>query len=71
MKLELLWWTGLVLVLSFVVVSTTPSGGDTIKGRSEMYDGMREFTEANLTSNVKEWSSDLAIMFYAPWCKVS
>lgn len=29
----------------------------------------KEFTAYNLTSALQEWDTDLAIMFYAPWCK--
>ena len=28
-----------------------------------------ELSAANITSNVKDWEVDLAVMFYAPWCK--
>ena len=28
-----------------------------------------ELTYANLTSNLEDWDTDLAVMFYAPWCK--
>jgi thiol-disulfide isomerase/thioredoxin len=28
-----------------------------------------ELDTANLTSNFRDWDTDLAIMFYAPWCK--
>ena len=31
--------------------------------------GAVELTSANLTSNLEAWSADLAVMFYAPWCK--
>jgi thiol-disulfide isomerase/thioredoxin len=28
-----------------------------------------EITHANITSNYADWDSDMAIVFYAPWCK--
>ena len=28
-----------------------------------------EIPYANMTSNFREWETDMAIMFYAPWCK--
>ena len=28
-----------------------------------------ELSYQNLSSNIEDWSRDLAIMFYAPWCK--
>lgn len=28
-----------------------------------------EITAYNLTSNLQEWEHDVAVMFYAPWCK--
>ena len=28
-----------------------------------------EITYANMTANYEDWDKDLAIMFYAPWCK--
>jgi thiol-disulfide isomerase/thioredoxin len=28
-----------------------------------------ELSAANVTRNLKEWDTDLVIMFYAPWCK--
>ena len=28
-----------------------------------------ELSYQNITSNIEDWNTDLAIMFYAPWCK--
>lgn len=28
-----------------------------------------EITHANLSANLNEWDTDMAVMFYAPWCK--
>jgi thiol-disulfide isomerase/thioredoxin len=28
-----------------------------------------EITHANLSANLNEWDADMAVMFYAPWCK--
>lgn len=45
----------------------------TVLARGEITDeyvskAVVEFTSANITQNLKEWESDLVIMFYAPWC---
>ena len=31
--------------------------------------GAQEISVGNLTSNVRSWRKDMAVMFYAPWCK--
>ena len=31
--------------------------------------GASEISVGNLTSNVRNWRRDMAVMFYAPWCK--
>lgn len=33
------------------------------------YSGAAELPYTNLTSSLDDWSTDMAIMFYAPWCK--
>ncbi len=50
----------LCLVLCFSIVRCVP--GNTISK-------LVEFTASNITLNLDVWDSDLAIMFYAPYCK--
>eukprot|EP00607_Mallomonas_marina_P007042 CAMPEP_0182436618 /NCGR_PEP_ID=MMETSP1167-20130531/82501_1 /TAXON_ID=2988 /ORGANISM="Mallomonas Sp, Strain CCMP3275" /LENGTH=301 /DNA_ID=CAMNT_0024628961 /DNA_START=58 /DNA_END=963 /DNA_ORIENTATION=- len=55
------------LVLLFIFVGISSYGDAASKRGNEVY--MQEFTAQNITSNLDDWDTDLAIVFYAPWCR--
>jgi len=57
--------TMMMMILSLLVLlllTANSNGSDSVKVRKAY-----EFTANNITANYKDWDSDLAIMFYAPW----
>jgi len=68
---------GQVLVASWFTLSAAAGPSAPAGGRSKasagsvesVYSRLIEFTDKNVTENARDWNIDMAIMFYAPWCK--
>lgn len=57
----MLAWIGLLTICALIA-----------RADSAKYGYQTQFVEisvANLTTNILDWDKDLAVMFYAPWCK--
>jgi thiol-disulfide isomerase/thioredoxin len=63
------WLVGFVVVILLLVLSSgqqDKSETTSLKlGRSKI----RDIQAVNITSTIADWESDVAVMFYAPWCK--
>jgi thiol-disulfide isomerase/thioredoxin len=56
-----------LLILTFITlffVQAQTKTATNAKGNS-----VKEMNALNVSSNINEWDADMAIMFYAPWCK--
>ena len=57
------------MIAFFLILSITLwCVGISISTEVLVVESIVEFTAGNITANLKEWESDVAIMFYAPWC---
>lgn len=56
--------------VAILMLLLTPGIFGEIRARSTLsHIGAQEISVGNLTSNVRTWRKDMAVMFYAPWCK--
>lgn len=56
----------LSIVLVFILLSVHFAWGEIVE--EDVLRAIAELGVANLTMNLLDWETDLAIMFYAPWC---
>ena len=67
--------TPVFALLSFAVFSCLCSKGRSASNaqkerpRYQQQPYTVEITHANMTANYEDWDTDMAVMFYAPWCK--
>ena len=54
-------------LFSFVSLNIKLINCQQYKSNKQYY--LQEFTANNITNNFQLWNNDMAIMFYAPWCK--
>ena len=57
------------MILALLAVPGSVVVGETGVRSSMSQMGAQEFPVGNLTGNVRSWRKDMAVMFYAPWCK--
>ena len=57
----------LMLAAIFLLLSELGESLGTVAIKSQ--NGAPDISVANLTTNIRAWRKDMAVMFYAPWCK--
>jgi thiol-disulfide isomerase/thioredoxin len=57
------------LQLSLLCLACSIFRCNSVVTEESILESVVELSSHNLTSNLEEWESDIAIMFYAPWCK--